>query len=346
MSGMRDVAKLAGLSLSTVSVVLNEQSDKYVSPGCRQRVLDAAKALDYRLPPKKKLQRKTIAVILPVITSAFFPNLFSGIEDVVTSQEHTLLFCSSRFSFKKELACVETIKRQALCGIILDAVCPHEEEAEYLEMLKTEFVDKGVTIAFVEREIKHDSFYSVCVDFRHNAYLATRHLTERGHRKIAHITGRNFHKKINDRLEGYKQALGESGIPFDPGLVCAGDFTPNSGYLAMKNLMQQRSDFTALFAANDQMAIGAIKAIRYAGKAVPEDIAVVGLDNISISSMITPALTTINVPTYEMGSLAARIVLDTCAGKACRHVTQLNTDLIVRKSTDPYATNEWELVGW
>lgn len=346
MPGMRDVAKLAGVSLSTVSVVLNEQSDKYVSPESRQRVLEAVKAIGYQVPAKKNGQKKTIAVILPVITSAFFTNLLSGIENTVTAKKCTLFFCSSRFDFQKELECMETIKRQALCGIIVDTVCPAEQEEQYLAMLKREFVDKGVTVVFVERKIEVEGFYSISVDYYRNAYAATQHLIDLGHRKIAHIPGSNLDKFSTHRMRGYRQALLDNGIQLDPSLICNGDFTPNSGYLAIKTLMQVRSDFTALFSANDQMAIGAIKAIRYAGKSVPEDIAVVGFDNISISSMITPALTTVHVPTYEIGHLAAKIVLDTHEGKSCKRYHQPSSNLIVRKSTDPYATNEWELFGW
>lgn len=345
MPGMRDVAKLAGVSVSTVSIVLNN-SEKFVSEEHKQKVWAAVEKLGYKLPPKKLFSQKTIAVVLPIVTSSFFSNLLNGIEGTISQDKNLMLYYNSNNNFEKERACLKTLRKQSLAGIIVDSICPSDKEAEYLEWMKTEFIDNGIPVVLLERKIDSRDFYSIYIDNFQSAYVATRHLIEKGHKLIAHISGNDLMLHTYERMEGYKKALFDAGLPFDPELIQKGDFTPFSGYTAMKQLLDIRTDFTAFFSANDQMAIGAIKAIKAFGKRVPENIAVVGFDNLSVSSLIEPALSTINVPTYQMGRMAAKILLDASERKVCEHVNMLRTNLIVRRSSDKFAGNEWELTGW
>lgn len=342
MGGMRDVAKIAGVSLSTVSLALN--GNKYVSSDVMERVEKAAKETGYKIPQSKN--KKTIAVILPVITSAFFSNVLNGIENTVTEKGHTVLFGNSSFDFNKELQIIKTVKKQALCGLIIDTACPVGKENGYFQMLKKEFVDRRIPVAFLERHIESDDFFSINIDHYKNAYMATEHLIKQNHTCIAHISGYPDNLVTIQRINGYGEALENHNIPFDEDLVGEGDFSPNSGYLAMKKLMAKRSDFTAVFSANDQMAVGAVKAIKSHGKSTPGDIAVIGIDNIGISSLITPALSTVNVPTYQLGYMAAKVILDTRAGLECEKKHRLESNLLIRQSTNPYANSEWELFGW
>ena len=344
MAGMRDVAKRAGVSLSTVSAVLN--GNKNTSPEIARRVERAIKETEYELPRKKKDDKKVIAVLLPIIASSFFTNVLSGIENALAKSEYTVLFGDSEFDFSKELQFINTIKKQSLCGLILDTVCPVGRETDYFKLLKKNFTNKNIPVVFLERNIEDDGFYSVNVDHHKNAFMATEHLIQQNHARIAHISGYPENHVTVQRISGYKAALEANGIEFDETLISAGDFSPNSGYLAMKKLMSVRSDFTAVFSANDQMAIGAIKAIKSYGKCVPDDIAVIGIDNIAMSSIVTPALSTINVPTYQMGHVAVKIIMDIREGQYCAKTFQLESNLIVRPSTNPYANSEWELLGW
>ncbi|MDR2371054.1 MAG: LacI family transcriptional regulator [Treponema sp.] len=332
MPGMRDVAKHAKVALSTVSTVLNN-SDKYVSGEIRQKVLAAAVDLGYVLTEKKRFTRKTIAVILPVITSSFFPNVLNGIQDTVSQDKNFLLFYNSNFSFEKEQAYLQTLRKQSLTGVILDSICPADLEDSYLSWLEKEFIDNGIPVVMLERKIKSNRFYCIFIDNFLSAKIAVRHLIDLGHRKIAHILGNKHMRHSFERLEGYRQALKDSGIPADPELIQPGDFTPASGYTAMKKLLDIRGDFTALLSANDQMAIGAIKALRTAGKNVPNDCAVAGFDNLGVSTLVDPALTTINVPTFQMGRLAARIIVDAGEGRPYSHCNKLDSNLIVRRSS-------------
>jgi LacI family transcriptional regulator/LacI family repressor for deo operon, udp, cdd, tsx, nupC, and nupG len=344
MAGMRDVAKHAGVALSTVSLVLND-SDKYVSPEIKQRVLFSVKAVGYSLPAKKRVSQKTIAVILPVITSSFFSNLLNGIEHVVSQDKALLLFYNSNYSFEKEQSCLKTLHKQSLAGVILDSICPYRMEAEYLDWMDTEFISRGIPVVLLERKVESERFFSIFIDNYKCACMVTQHLVDCGHRIIAHISGNDHMQHSFERLDGYKQTLFHNDIQVDPELIQPGDFSPYSGFLAMKKLLTMRSDFTAVFSANDQMAIGALKALHIFGKTVPQDCAIVGFDNLSVSTLIDPALSTINVPTFQMGRLAARIVLDTSIGKQHHHLNKLDTNLIIRRSSDASALNEWDLTG-
>lgn len=343
MPGMREVAREAGVSLSTVSAVLSG-SEKYVSEEIRNKVLLAANKIGYRCPAKKKKAEKVIAVVLPNITSTFFSSLLSGIEDTATDEGYTLVFGNSGYHFSKERRFISMIQKQSLQGVMIDTVCPITEENAYFEELRRTFGSKDIPVILLERKIQEPNFGSVYVDHMNNAYQATKHLVQKGYRSIAHVAGKANNPLTVLRLNGYRKVLEEGGIPYDKELVASGDFSPNSGYIAMKKILGIRSDCMAVFAANDQMAIGAMKAILSEGKRVPEDIAVVGIDNLSVSSMISPSLTTINVPTYQMGRTAVKLLMD--RSKEKRRSVKLPCNLIVRRSTDLYAGSEWDMFGW
>jgi LacI family transcriptional regulator/LacI family repressor for deo operon, udp, cdd, tsx, nupC, and nupG len=345
MSGMRDVAKHAGVSLSTVSAVLNN-TDKYVSAAIKQKVIKSAQELGYNLLTRKKFGQKTIAVVLPVIASAFFSNLFNGIEEPISQDKNLLLFYNSDYSFEKEQASLKILRKLSLAGIILDSVCPVDLEKDYLAWLKTEFINRGIPVLMLERKIIDPLFYCIYINNFDCARTATQHLIDKGHRKIAHISGNVLMHHSYERLDGYKRALSDNDIAVDPELIQSGDWSPQSGYTAMKKLIAKRDDFTGLFSANDQMAIGAMKVLRAYGKKIPQDCAVVGFDNLSVSTLIDPSLTTINIPIFKMGRLAAKLILDHCEGKINKNKIELQTTLIIRRSSDAAAANEWDLFGW
>ena len=345
MASIRDVAKKAGVSTSTVSVVLNN-GDKFVSDAHRKKVLEAVGELGYSLPPKKRFSKNTIAVILPIVTSSFFSNVLNGIEGAISPDDNLLLFYNSNYNFEKEKVCLQTLKKQNLAGVILDSVCPLEQEDEYLKVLNKEFIDKGIPIVMLERNRQMLNLHSVYINNFQGAYRATQHLIEKRHKRIAHITGNEKMLHSQERLEGYKKALEDYGLVYDSELVYRGDFTPYSGYIALKELLKLGRNFTALFSANDQMAIGAMKALKNSGFHIPKDVAIVGFDDLSVSSLIEPALTTIHVPTYQMGRVAAKIILDCTKGKSSAQNNELETNLVIRRSSDETATNEWELFGW
>ena len=345
MAGMRDVAKLAGVSLSSVSVVLGD-SHKFVSKDIADRVRAAARELNYVRPSRTRFTQKTIAVVLSAATSVFFSNVLNGIEETLAAGKNLMLYYNSNFSFEKEKNCIRTLKKQSLAGIILDSVCPPAQEADYLNWLKESFVDAGIPVVFLEREVNRDGFYSIYINNFQSAYDATSYLISQGHDHIAHIEGNTSIALAEERLNGYKAALEDHGIPYRPELVQKGDFSSYSGYIATKRLIDLNPKMTAIFSANDQMAVGAIKAVKLSGKSVPENIAVMGFDNLSICSLISPALTTVNVPTYQMGRQAAWLVLQASENQPCKSKYVLETNLIIRRSSELTASDEWELNNW
>jgi LacI family transcriptional regulator/LacI family repressor for deo operon, udp, cdd, tsx, nupC, and nupG len=345
MPGMRDVAKHANVALSTVSAVLNN-SNKYVSDEIRQRVLASAQDLGYVLFEKRRFTQKNIAVILPIITSSFFSNVLNGIEETISKDKNYLLFFNSNYSFEKEQMYLKTLRKQFLAGIILDSICPPDLEHDYLAWLEKEFVNNNIPILILERKIEWDKIYCIYLDNYTSAKKATQHLIDLGHRKIAHILGNSHMRHSFERLEGYKRTLIENDIQFDQELIQQGDFTAASGYLATRKLQDVRGDFTAIFSSNDQMAVGAIKALRTIGRSVPQDCAIVGFDNLSVSTLIDPPLSTINVPTFLMGRMAAKIILNANAVQGQSYSNKLDSNLIIRRSSDINAINEWDLMGW
>lgn len=347
MAGMREIAKKAGTSLSTVSVVLSGNAEKYVSDEVRRRVLEAARELQYIPRTKPRVfQEKSIAVVLPVITSSFFSNMLSGAENCVYRAKKQLIYYNTNYDFVREQECLRLLKQRSIQGVILDSVCPEDQEERYACWLKKTFSDKGISVVLLERRSDYEGLYSVYVDNYHAQRQVVEHLILKGHRRIAYIAGNPKLPLTRQRQQGYRDALLDAGISAEEDLVRCGDFTPLSGYVAMKELLNVRRDFTAVAAANDQMAIGAIKAARQMGRDIPGNLAVTGFDNLSVSSLIDPALTTIHVPTYQMGCRAVEIIGKLSEGEEIPLKNQLDTDLIVRKSSDIQAANEWEMLGW
>ena len=340
MAGMREVAKKSGVSLSTVSTVLSNNG-KFVSEEIKEKVYKAADELNYVLPERCKKNDKIIAVILPSVSSAFFAGLLNEIENEVAKAGYVLIVGNSNFNFEKEKKIIKMLKKQTLCGIIIDTTCPENMEEDYYNYIKKSFVDKKIPVVILERQVKGYGFSSVYADHEKNAFIATESLIKVGNKKIGHIAG-NFSNSISlMRLRGYKRALEKYGIEYNIDLVAEGDYTPYSGFIKAKELLVRNRNLTAIFAANDQMAVGAMKSVLREGRIIPDEFAIVGIDNISISTLVSPSLTTIDVPTDKMGRIAVDMVLNDKE----KHV-ELTCELIERKSTNKMAITEWNLRGW
>jgi DNA-binding LacI/PurR family transcriptional regulator len=177
--------------------------------------------------------------------------------------------------------------------------------------------------------------------------MAVKHLLDLGHTRIVHVAApqRFNHGKL--RFEGYKKSLENAGIKFNPDWVCEGDFSPISGYNCMKELLQKDIRFTAVFAASDQMGIGALRALLDAGKRVPEDVAIIGFDNNFPSTLVSPSLSSVNLPKFDMGYQAVELLIQRIHDpEKARTVIMLDSELIVRQSTSREGDNKWNLTGW
>lgn len=351
MPNMRDVANMANVSVSTVSVVLSGK--KYVSYKLAMRVRSAARELGYGCDQEADSMEenaeaiKDVGLILPGIYSSYFQPLLNGIEDVAAEEGYNVILCDSDRKWEKEHMLLERLVKRGVPNLILDSVCSSKnEDAYYKDVLLPLVRDRGIKLWMLSRQSMHDEIGSVSIDHFETAYRATEYLVKMGHRHIAHISGDPKFAHSTHRIQGYRMALLDYGIPLDERLILEGDFSPISGYATMNDLLNKGIRVSAVFSANDQMAIGAMKAIMKHGLRIPEDIAVVGFDNLNVSSLVTPGLTTIQYPIYQMGYCAMRSIVDARMNRPVEMKRCLEAKLIIRRSSDPNQIDDWELNKW
>jgi LacI family transcriptional regulator len=299
-----DVAREAGVSMATVSRVVNGNPN--VKPTTRKKVLAAIERLGYRpnavargLASKKTT---TVGVIIPDISSLFFSELARGIEDIATMYKYNIILCNSDQRLEKELQLINTLLEKQVDGLLF--MGPEIKE-DHLQAMST----ASVPIVLAATRDADNILPAVTIDHFQAAYDATKVLIDHGHQRIAMITS-----PPNDpldgllRFEGYKQALADAGIKLDEQLVAPGNYFYESGLRIMNGFLQLPEPPTAVFAASDEMAIGAIHAVQDAGLSVPKDIEVVGYDNIRLAEMVRPRLTTVVQPMYDIGAVAMRLL--------------------------------------
>ena len=260
---------------------------------------------------------------------------------------YTLTLCGTDNDIEKERRYVRLLTSSWVDGIVIDSVSKAGDR-DYLAYLSTlGGKRKRIPVVSLERRMGDGEVNCVVVDNVYGARLATSHLIEKGCRRIAHISGPSLSDMVKDRLRGYRQTLSESGLEFRTELVMSGDFTPLSGYHAMKRLLVAGIEFDGVFAANDEMAVGALKAMKEHGLRVPEDVRLVGFDNVFVSSLVSPSITTVHVPRYRMGVEAAQLLLDAMNNPEREQTTvELPINLLVRESTDLRGDSSWDLYGW
>lgn len=323
---LAEVARAAGVSASTVSRILNGTAN--VSATKREAVERIMLQLNYRpnVLARGLASGRTmsIGVLTQDISSPFYGEALRGIEQGLSGSGYHPLFTSGHWHEQEETEAIDILlARKVDALIILGGVTPDERLRE---------VASRVPLVALGRTLPDLASQCVRVDNREGAYLATQHLIELGHRCIAHLAGVPSHRDAQDRLEGYKAALADARIEFDPELVMEGDFMEHSGYLATTRLVDGRKMFSAIFAANDQMAYGARLALYRKGLRVPEDVSIIGFDDLPSSMYTSPPLTTVRQPTFDMGAAAARCVLGMLSGEP-PYLPPLGVQLILRETT-------------
>lgn len=347
MASMRDIANAANVSVSTVSSVMTGR--KYVSPLLQARVERAAKQLgyDYAGAGFTGAPLMEVGLILPGIYSSYFQPLLSGFADAARNADCEIFLCDSDRRWDEEQRCLDRLIRRGVKNIIIDSVCDGErEEAYYKEKLLPLARERDVLICLLSRESRFDEISSYCIDHFGAAYAATEHLLQKGRRHIVHICGDPTFSHSAQRIQGYRMALLDNNIAFDERYLLEGQFTPISGFAAMQDFLNKEIVVDAVFSANDQMAVGAMKAIQNKGIRIPEDIAVVGFDDLNVSSLVSPSLTTVHYPIYQMGYSAMTELIDIRGGRATPRHTHMNAKLIVRRSSDASQVDDWELNKW
>ncbi|GGH84389.1 DNA-binding transcriptional regulator CytR [Pullulanibacillus pueri] len=324
---MSDVAKLAGVSTATVSRTL--QNPETVKEETRQKVFKAIKALDY-MPnvlarQLRRMETKTILVVVPNIENNVFSQIVGGIDAVANERGYKVLLGNTNHRVEKIYDYIDHFKQRQVDGMI---VLLSNLPDPVLQDLANEFPIVVTPDAKATVEVS-----TVTLDNVESGKRATDHLLKLGHRRIAHISGTLDITSSQDRLQGYQQAIVEGGYFVDHTLIKEGDFTFSSGFEAMSALLNTSVPPTAVFCASDEMAMGAIKSIKSRGLKVPDDIAVVGFDNIKFSEVFEPTLTTMAQPLFQMGKKAMTVLIERINNEALEEQHFIyQAELIVRES--------------
>jgi LacI family transcriptional regulator len=271
-------------------------------------------------------------MIVPDSANPFFAELARGIEDTVFEQGYNVILCNSDGDLEKELLYANVLAEKRVDGILLVSA---GVSTEHILTLQARYMP----VVVVDREVPNAAVDSVWTDNARGGWLATRHLLDLGHRRIGCVTGPSDVTPSAKRITGYRQALDEGDIPVDEALIVKGDFQYESGYQATRQLLSMDDPPTAIFACNDLMAIGAIRAAAELGQQIPTDLSVVGFDDVPLASFANPVLTTIVQPKYEMGMVAATMLLERMHDPdILPRQKVLDISLLIRQSTAPVRT--------
>jgi LacI family transcriptional regulator len=304
MPTIRDVAVHARVSPSTVSHVLNRT--RYVDPQTEERVRGAIEALGYRPNSvARSLRRRTtstIGLLVPDISNPFFADIARAIEDAGFSAGYNVVLCNSDGSETKELAYIDVLLSKQVDGLILISSGSRPDPLQVI-------LDAGVPVVVADRELGGLPVDQVLVDNEQGGYLAGRYLAQLGHRRIGCIAGSDGLALSMGRITGFRRALAEAEIELQTSAIVHADFHYSSGEAAMRELLQRKLNLTAVFAANDMMAIGAVNVLSRSGLCVPDAVSVIGFDNILQSNAIVPSITTIAQPVAELGQMSISLLL-------------------------------------
>ena len=330
MSTIRDVARRAGVSTMTVSRVIN--SSGHTSPQTRARVEHAVAELGY-VPNAvarhlRSKRTKTIALVLSDITNPFFTTIARGVEDVAGPKGFGVMFCNTDESESEEIDYLQMLIQRQVDGVLL---VPAGRSIEPLRLLRAH----GVPVVVLDRRVASRQVDQVRTDSVAGAYRLTRHLVELGHRRIGMLTGRRTISTSIDRVAGYERALAEIGVAIDPQLVRYGGYGLAGGYRMATEVLAAEPRPTAIFAANNFVAFGAVRALRERSLQVPDDVSLVCFDDLPEEWLIDPFLTVVDQPAYEMGRQAAVLLLERLEGLHPKggHDIVLPGEFIERRST-------------
>jgi LacI family transcriptional regulator len=304
MPTMRDVADQAKVSISTVSHVIN--NTRFVDPETRLRVVSAIETLGYRPNSvARSLRRRetaTLGLLVPDAANPFFAEAARAVEDAGFAEGYSVILCNSDGSEEKEVTYLNVLLSKQVDGLILMSL------GSSLNALQLA-LDADVPVIVVDRELDDARADQILIDNEQGGNLAGQYLTKLGHRQIACICGPTTLALGVGRLKGFRRALEEARVSLPPEAIAYGDFQYSSGETAMQTLLTRDLKFTALFAANDMMAFGAISVLNRSGLRVPDDVSVIGFDDIPLSQGWLPSLTTIAQPTPDLGRLSIQALL-------------------------------------
>lgn len=339
---IKDIAAELNISPTTVSLIINNRPCR-VSDPIRQAVLDCVKKYNYtpnssaRALVTKKTQ--TIGLIIPDISNPFFAELAKGVERAAQKRGYSVIFCNSDDKGENDIRNFSLLLSKQVDGIIL-ASSLHGHESERIEQLHSLVGDNNIPVILADRQIPGCEYDTVLVDHKKGGKIATNYLLNLGYTNIGCITGPMTMESAALRYQGYLEALTTAGITSNPSLTYHGNYQIESGITGTKQLIENGAD--SIFSCNDMMAMGSVRQARRMGKTPGVDFSIIGFDNISISEVLDPPLTTISQPIYNMGKHCFHLLYDTIHEKEkVQQVIMLRPTLIVRQTTPTFASSQF-----
>jgi len=306
-----DIARISGYSKSTVSRAL--RGDMSVKSKTREKIEKTAKRLGYtpNIIARSLRSRKTctIGVVIADICNPFFPNVVRGIEDAAREKGYHIILCNTDEEYEKEKEAIETLVQKRVDGLL---IAPAQKRFDDLLELKR----KDIPFVLIGRHFDPIQMDYVVSDDVRGAFIATDYLIKKGHKRILFINGPSYISSAKERMMGYKKAFSENELKFDEKLIKEGALKMEDGYRITKEMLASKLDFTAIFAYSDLVAFGIIKALKEKKYKIPNDVAVVGYDNINLGFSAELPLTTVHIPKYELGTEGMKLL-----------VTKINTQM-------------------
>lgn len=328
MATIYEVSKLAGVSLATVSRVMNDNAR--VSDKTKQKVLDAMSTLGYRPNATARSlasnRSDSVGILVSELHGPFFGQMMAGIESELRAAGKHVIITTGHSEEDKEKDGIEF-----LIGRNCDAIIAHVEAVsdEYLLEL-----NKGkVPVYLMSRHVDGMEDKCISLDNEVGGYLATKALIDQGHKDIAYIAGPQFKADASNRLLGHKRALVDHNIAFNESLFFIGDFKETGGNDGLRDFIKQKIPFSAVVCANDEMASGAMKYAREHGYHLPDDLSIIGFDNVIFTNYLYPTLTTVDNPVNEMGHMAAKLVLTDVYKKKKLHIERVFEPTLIERNS-------------
>lgn len=323
---LKMVAERAGVSVNTASRAINNKSD--INEETKKRVLKVAQELGYvqnatavALRTKKT---RTLGVVIADNRNPFYAEVLNGIEEAAREKNYHIILANTQRDYQKEEEAINLLLAKRVDGLLITPVQDRNDDIKKL-------IEANIPFVIVGRDFESIEVDAVYNDEVKGGFFATEYLIKKGHKRIAFINGFLHKSPAQGRLEGYKKALKEHGIPLVDMMVSVGDIDVEDGYERTKQMLEKNLDFTAIFAYNDMMAFGAMQVIKEKGLRIPEDIGLVGYDDIPFSSLISPSLTTIKLKKQELGAESVKLLLSRINGSREKmKKIMLNVELIVR----------------
>ena len=310
---IKDIAEMANVSVATVSRVINNKS-KGVGEDTRKRILEIVEQYQYQpsavargLVTKKS---KIIGLIIPDITNPFYPRLAKGVEDEAHENGYNIILCDGNNSKEKETSYLDFLNEHYVSGII------YNNFHDISQTILNKIIKSSLPLVFIDSKMDVPGCKCVYLDNQLAMYNLIQYLIDMGHTRIGFMTGPYDSYSTDERYKGYVKALADNQIPFDETLIIEGDYVLQEGYNAMGRLLERNTDMTVVACCNDLMAIGALEKLIEEDIKVPDEISLVGFDNIDMTRLVRPKLTTVAQPIYEMGREAAKMIISIIEGKS------------------------------